>query len=220
MISARHALLVAIVALAGCNNSGQTNPLLNVAAGFVPALGAIPGVAEAPAASPGFSPDQIAANPDNYILIQGQVLGDPVLARRIAQNGLQETWLAQNGFSAVYRDGIMVATRGLGEDLIAATPSGIRAALRAGGGTGQRVHDYIGDQNEIIQIAFECTITGGEIESVNLGLREESARKYAEICRSQRLQFENAYWIDASGEILTSLQFVSQASVYVRRSEL
>ena len=211
---------VALVTLAACNSNSEPNPVLRLASQFIPAINNLPGVDLSEPAAPGFASSDIAANPQGFILMQAAILGDPVLARRIADNGTNETWLAQNGFSASYADGILVATRGLGEDILAASVPGIRAAIRDGGGTGQRVRDRIGDLNQILQESFECTIVAGESETVNLGLRQVETRKYAEICRGARLQFENSYWVDASGEIVTSLQFVTQEVGYLRRSSL
>lgn len=206
--------------LAACNSSGETNPVIGLAARFIPAVGNIPGVDVAQPEAAGFTSSDIAANPGGFVLMHVAFLGDPVLARRIADNGGNETWLAQNGFSASYVDGILVATRGLGEDILASNATGIRAAIRAGGGTGQRVRDRIDDLNQIQQDSFECTITAGENESINLGLRQVETQKYAEVCRGTRLQFENSYWVDDSGEIVTSLQFVAQEVGYLRRSSL
>jgi len=212
--------VLALAALGACNSSNETNPVLRLASQFLPVVNNLPGVDTAQPAAPGFGSSDIAANPDGFILVHVAFLGDPVLARRIADNGGNETWLAQNGFSASYADGILVATRGLGEDMLAASVPGIRAAIRAGGGTGQRVRDRIGDLNQIVQESFECTIVAGDSETVNLGLRQVETRKYAEICRGTRLQFENSYWVDAAGEIVTSLQFVTQEAGYLRRSSL
>jgi len=214
--------LAALAALMGCGNggNGEPNPVLQLAGRFLPAVNNIPGVDTTVPPQPGFSSADIAANPDGFILVQVNFLGDPVLARRIADNGVNDTWLAQNGFSASYSDGIMVATRGLGEDLLAASVSGIRTALRNGGGTGTRVHDRIDDLNQIEQDSFQCTVVPEAAEDLNLGLRTVATQKYAETCLSGTLQFTNSYWIDGQGTIVTSLQFVSVEAGYVRRSSL
>ena len=209
-----------VIGLAGCNSSNESNPVIGLAAQFIPAVNSLPGVDTSRPPAPGFSSADIAANPQGFILVHTAILGDPVLARRTADNGVNETWLSQNGFSAGFQDGIMVATRGLGEDLLASSAPGIRAAIRTGGGNGRRIRDRIGDLNQVIQESFECTVTAGAAESINLGLRQVETQKYAETCRGQRLQFENFYWIDAQGEIVTSLQFVTQEVGYLRRSAL
>ena len=206
--------------LAACSSSGEANPVIGLAARFIPAVTALPGIEAPQPQTAGFSSSDIASNPDGFVLMHVAILGDPVLARRIADNGQSETWLSQSGFSASYADGILVATRGLGEDMLAASVTGIREAIRAGGGTGQRVRDRIDDLNQIQQDSFECTVTAGDTETINLGLRQVDTRKYAEICRGARLQFENAYWVDADGMIVTSLQFVTQEAGYLRRSSL
>ncbi len=207
------------VLLAGCSSNVERNPVFDLAAQFIPAIGAVTGAENRPAA-PGFDPADISANPSNFSLVQVPMLGDPVAARLISVSGRTQTWLAQNGFSATYRDEILVATRGLGEDLIAATAQGTRAAIRAGGGSAVRVHDRIGNQNEILQERFTCQIVSAGVEDINLGIRTVSATKYAETCRSDRTQFENSYWVDGAGRIMSSLQFITRDAGYLRRSAL
>lgn len=217
--------LIALAFVAGCNSGGagtrEVNPVLRMATQFFPAINNLPGVGGEATPVPGFSSSDIAANPSGFVLMQVDFYGEePALSRLTAQNARTETWESQNGFSVSYQDDIMIATRGLGEDLLAGSVSGIREAIRAGGGEGRRVHDSIGDLNQIVQESFECTVTAVDAEEINLGLRRVETRKYAETCLSDRLQFTNNYWIDSSGVMVTSLQFVSEAVGYVRRSSL
>lgn len=217
--------LCAAAAVAGCSSGGsgtsEGNPVVRLASQFLPAIANLPGVGGESAPAPGFSANDIAANPSGFVLMQVGLFGEEAaLSRLTARNARTETWESQNGFSVSYQDGIMIATRGLGEDLLAASVSGIRESIRAGGGEGRRVHDRIGDLNQIVQESFECTVSAGEPEEINLGLRTVQTRKYAEICLSSRLQFTNNYWIDDQGEIVTSLQFVTEEVGYIRRSSL
>lgn len=212
-----------MLVLAGCSSGGtsEPNPVARLASQFLPAVGNLPGMGVDDTPPPGFSASDLAANPSGFVLMQVGLFGEEAaLSRLTERNARTETWESQNGFSVSYQDDIMIATRGLGEDILAASVSGIREAIRAGGGEGRRVHDSIGDLNQIIQESFDCTVTAGDPEEINLGLRSVQTRKYAETCRSDRLQFTNNYWIDEAGEMVTSLQFVSEAVGYVRRSSL
>lgn len=214
-------VVAALAALAACNSRGESSPVLGLATAVLPALAQVPGLApEVPAPAPGFGTADIAANPGAYRLIHMPLLGGPVLARRIVDNPTSETFLAQNGFSASYRDGILVATRGLGEDLLAAQVNGVRAAVAAGSGATVRTHDMIGDLDQIVPETFNCVVATAGRETVDLGVREVQATKITETCRGTRTGFTNTYWLDGSGEIVTSLQFVSVVANYVRLARI
>ncbi len=213
--------VAALAALGACNSRNESSPVIGLVRAVVPAIGSVPGLAPEPATpAPGFATGDIAANPGAFRLVHMPLLGAPVLARRIADNPGSETFLAQNGFSASYADGILVATRGLGEDLLAADVRGLRAALAAGGGTTRRTHDMIGDLDQIVSETFDCVVATEGAEPVNLGIREVQATRLTETCRGPRTGFTNTYWIDGSGRIVSSLQFVSIVANYLRIAQL
>ena len=210
-------LAAGVAVLSGCNSRGESSPLIGLARSVVPAIGQVPGLAPEPAApAPGFGTADIAANPGGYRLVHMPLLGAPVLARRIADNGASQTFLAQNGFSASYVNDILVATRGLGEDLLAADVRGLRAAIAAGQGATRRTHDMIGDLDQIVSETFDCIVATEGREMVNLGVREVSATKVTETCLGPRTGFTNTYWLDGSGAVVSSLQFVSVVANYLR----
>jgi hypothetical protein len=172
-------------------------------------------------AAEGFTPEQIAATPDEYRLFTINALGIAELARRLTSADGRETFVAQSGFTAAYKDGVLVATRGLvGEDIMAASAPGLLAALAAGGGTISRAIETLDSMNQIQTATFTCTITAAGTESINLGIRSVDAARFDENCRGETLIFDNIYWLDTDGSILASRQYVSPTVAYLRSNRL
>jgi hypothetical protein len=169
----------------------------------------------------GFTPEQIAATPEEYRLFTINALGIAELARRLTSADGRETFVAQSGFTAAYKDGVLIATRGLvGEDIMAASAPGLLAALAAGGGTISRAIETLDSMNQIQTATFTCTITAAGTESINLGIRSVDAARFDENCRGETLIFDNIYWLDTDGSILASRQYVSPTVAYLRSNRL
>ena len=201
----------------GAGGQGGESPFARLAQ-IVPGFsGGGRNAAETATPGPGFSAAELAAAPGDYRLIWlPSFFGQPGLARRVQDNGARETFESQYGFTASFDGGILTGTRGLPDDLIGATAAATRAALNAGGGQLTRVHDTLDGLDQIVQSRFDCTVTYNGTESVDLGARQVTGRKFTEACTSPRLVFENLYWLDGSGSVFASRQFVSQTVAYLR----
>lgn len=206
---------LAIMAMSSCGDLRQAGIADRLLQAVRPAAAANP-MAEVP----GFTAAEMAANLTGYNLftVNGVDLLEP--ARLIAANGVETTWESQSGVTAAYDDGILVATRGLVYDLWTASSGQTRAALRAGSGTTTRTVEFIDDQDQISSLDLTCTITPQGSETLNLGIREASLRKFAERCESSALVFENSYWLDGNGDIIASQQYVSPTVAYLRSNRL
>lgn len=169
---------------------------------------------------PTYRPEAVAAQPQNYRLIQINALGLVEPARVLQSNGDEVTLRLQSGPTAAFDGGILVATRGFGDDLYALESRGVLQALRAGGGSLSRRMETLDAQDRVQVQAFSCTLESAGTEAVNLGLREASLRRFEENCRSERVVFDNIYWLDDGGEIVASRQFVSPSVAYLRSNRL
>jgi len=169
---------------------------------------------------PDFSAQAIAQDTSQFMVLNLTTLGIAAPARIIADNGADVTWRTQAGYTASFRDGMLVATRGLGDDLMAAEAGQVRAALRAGGGSARRVVEFLSDQDQIESMTFDCVIVAAGTETIDLGLRQVPTRKFDETCTNPRLVFSNIYWLDSAGAIVQSRQFVSPTVAYLRSNRL
>lgn len=212
----RNGVLAAVLALAGCGDIAKSGLGSQMIGALVPALAGAPVARSAL----DFSPQTIAANTSQFQIFTINAIAVQAPARLIQDNGPGQTWASQSGFTASYRDGLLVATRGLGDDLMASDTGQVRAVLAAGGGSAQRAVDVLDDFDHIETIRFACEIIAQGREVVDLGLRQPELAKYEETCSSPKLVFTNIYWLDDAGEILQSRQFVSQTVAYLRSNRL
>ncbi len=135
------------------------------------------------------------------------------------QNGPVQTWASGTHETISLKDGILVATRGFGNDMmtsIAPNQSQISSAV----GAFRRVYYYLdgGDQSKSLE--FDCTYAKSGAEALTiLGLSYDTHR-VSETCANRTIQFENVYWFDSSNKLRQSLQFVSPELVNMRLQRL
>lgn len=174
-----------------------------------------------PRSIPGsFTPEAIAAEPGAYRLVQINALGLQEPARVIQENGGETTLALQSGPTAAFDQGILVGTRGFGDDLYTMESAGLINALRSGGGSLTRRMEFLDAQDQIHLQTFACAIRDAGPETVNLGIREVSLRRLDEECRSEAIIFDNIYWLDRSGDVVSSRQYVSPTVAYLRSNRL
>lgn len=209
------AAVSALAGLAGCGAGSEDSLGLRLYSALTGG-----GQEAVPVETPGFTAELIATNPQDFMIVDVPNIGLNQPARRIARNGAEETWAAQGGATFAFDDGVLVATRGLIDDLLVISSAGVREALRAGGGTYARSMERLDSLDRLSAEALTCTLTADGPENVNLGLREVTLRKFTETCQSSGLAFENAYWLDGAGEIIASRQIVSPGVGYLRGNRL
>jgi hypothetical protein len=202
------------------DREAQVVSLIGQARRVVGGIGSDDRVSGARSVPGGFSPEAIAAEPGAYRLIQINALGVQEPGRIIQENGPEVTIALQSGPTAAYDTGVLVATRGFGDDLYAIDSRGVVEALRAGGGAVTRRMERLTSQDQVVTESFACTISAVGSEAVNLGLREATLRRFDESCRGQSVIFDNIYWLDAGGSIVASRQYVSPTVAYLRSNRL
>lgn len=187
------------IALAGCGND-TTQP--KAADGFLASIKAQLSGAEAPAsATPAqikaaITPEVRAANGNKPLLI-GTSMRMPVsgLLVMAGQNGAVRTYLSPDGISFSLRNGVLVATRGLGMDLMSADVSQVLPRVQAGSGRAVRTHQYLDGENRLYSLRFDCSYSrsGGEV---------------VESCSGGDVTFQNRYTLRGS-QIAVSVQWVN-----------
>lgn len=135
-------------------------------------------------------------------------------------NGQFTTWLGADGIGLTYNNGVLTGSRGLGDDLIAADVSDVSQALRSGKATGTRIHDYLDGLDQIQRRTFQCDYRRLGQETITILEFTYSTQKIVESCVSQTSGFENLYWIDRSGVIWQSRQWVSDLVGYLDTQRL
>lgn len=114
-------------------------------------------------------------------------------------------WKSADNLTITLRDGMMVASRGFGEDLMSADVPKVR------GGTGEVVRDhyYLGGDELITRSRFFCDLSSPGSERIIVTGVASTARVVVEDCRGEGETFENRYWIEPGGLIRKSIQWMS-----------
>lgn len=151
------------------------------------------------------------------VLASGQSSGVVEIATR---NGLG-TWLAVDNATLTLRDGILVATRGLGYDMMAAEVGGTAKLLGAkSGGQAVRSYDFMDGENQISNIVVQCTVTtsGTGVFQFN-GINEPTA-VYRETCVGDA-PISNEYAIgQKTSRLLSTTQWAGPGIGYVKLERL
>ena len=202
---------LAISGLVGCSEAGGSG-LLSRAAGLVLGEDDAPTRAQ-PVSVP---EEELLGNPGKYMRVNIRDMGiwDTLVAG--GENGARTTWLGASGVGVTVESGVVVATRGLPRDLMGADASQTVQAIRAGGGTATRVHDFLSNQDEITQFTMQCEITSKGADDVSRMGQTIAATRYEELCRSDGLTLTNVYWVDRTRRIVRSLQAVSPDAGYLQ----
>lgn len=183
-------------------------------------LGAMTGLRPAaPEAPPAVPTEALAAGPGNVLLVTLVARNAVSAMTRVGHNNRVDTWRTAKGVTLSFRDDILVASRGLNEDLMGADVDGLRDAIRAGSGTTQRQHAFLDSEDQIKTRTLNCTITTEGPDTITTAAGAVETTKVVEICNSSALVFRNNYWLDG-GDIVQSLQAVAPSVGYIKVNPL
>lgn len=203
-------VLLGVLALTACGPMNEGGLGQQAADAARAQLGKLTGTAPATAPAPTLPPGIENIPPGNILLVTLVSRNLVAPLTRLARNNGSETWVSPGKITMTFRDDVLVATRGLSEDLMGADVYGVRAALTAGGGTSRRVHSYLDSTDQIQSRNLSCVITANGAETIATIKGEVQAQKYSEACTSDALIFTNVYWLDRpGGNILQSRQVVA-----------
>jgi len=210
-----NALCLGLFSLAACGPLNDSNLGRTLAEAGQAATGI---GAEAPAV-PTLAPAVANAAPGDVLLVKIIARDAVAPLTKVAQTGGAITWISPGKVTMSFEDGILVSTRGLGDDLMGADPVGVRAALNAGGGTATRRQSFLSSEDQIFTREMTCTVTreGPEVLQTIGGARDTV--KFFENCKGPLLEFRNTYWM-AGGAIIRSRQAVSAGEGFIQIDQL
>ena len=200
------ALLALTAALAACGTDQTVNPITTA----VQVVDLISGPRAAPLdIRATFTPQVLAG-------INQPLLAAEMPARKanatmvvVGENAGHRTWVAADGIMLITMDGILTGTRGFGRDLMVSNVSAVLPALRAGTGSVMREMSRIDDESHVTPTRYRCTIARGGPQQVDLISRQVATTLVTETCESAAGErFVNRYWLDSSGRIRQSEQWV------------
>lgn len=122
-----------------------------------------------------------------------------ILVRK-GENRDVETYFTPDNISISLQDGVLIATRGLGFDLMSADVSDTIAGLRSGG-RAVRIHRYLDGEDQIVIKSYICDYRGNA--------------NVTETCHGKDHTFENSYQMSA-GQVIASRQWIGPHNGYIR----
>jgi hypothetical protein len=202
--------LLALTALTACGNEGSTggDPFTIAAQTAITAVAARRDAAEAaPQTAPKSAGERAAealrVNPGPLITAGFESLGKTQIMAMTAQNGAMRTYMTPSEEALILRNGMLIGTRGLGNDLSVAEP-GTEPLIRAGrAGQATRImRIYSGDGLER-PLTFDCAVGAGP----NPGVMVED-------CKGHGTSFQNSFMVQG-GQIPVSRQWMGPGLGYV-----
>ncbi|WP_136442090.1 YjbF family lipoprotein [Pacificoceanicola onchidii] len=203
--------LLCLSILSACSSSGsELNALRGTLSGIMGQRAAPPNLRQS------LTPEAIANF--NGPLMFVEVTGNGIQAGLTpgVRNGAVQQWITQDAASLSFLGGIVTASRGLGGDLITADVRDVAAAVQGRADHAERVHRYLTHENSLEIRAFKCSYVQAGPDSADTLAGRFPARRVEETCYdSKGLKVENQYWIDRSGVVRRSVQWISPFVGYV-----
>lgn len=203
--------LALVAGLAACGNDtsgNDANPLLIAAKTAGGVVAQARGNRATEAAAPARTPEQMAAeamrvNPGPLILVGFESLGRNQVMAMTGQNGALRTYMTPAEEALILRNGMLVGTRGLGNDLSSVDAQTETLVRNGQSGSGQRIMRYFSGDGLERPLDFTCTTAPGP----KAGVLTES-------CEGHGARFQNSY-MPQGGQLPVSRQWMGPKLGYV-----
>lgn len=145
--------------------------------------------------------------------------GQQAMIAEVQTNGPVATWSTQDDVTISMKGGVIVATRGLGNDLMAASvPAVVRQSAGSEGRV--RVHSYLNGEDQTVRRQFACSTAALGQETIVIVEISYSATRIRETCTSDDASFQNDYWFTSDQKMRKSRQWISEDVGYLTIEDL
>ncbi|WP_208350697.1 YjbF family lipoprotein [Pseudaestuariivita rosea] len=217
----RYLVCAALVFATGCSGGTgvETSPLL----GLTTTLREAVRQSMSGPTNPGFDPatSVTAVQAANYPgrtwvahLEERQAWGTLAL---LGQNRDVLTYLTEDAISISLRRGVLVATRGLGDDVLVANPNPtLRALNNRGQSTYTRRVTFLDGTSQRVTVQLNCTMRRVGQERITIAQTTRGSDRYSETCAAENRTIQNTFWT-ANGNtvLLKTRQWVSEDVGYL-----
>ena len=119
-------------------------------------------------------------------------------------------WLGVDGSTVTAKNGVLISTRGMGDDLMHSEYEKTFWGLSNPGKQYAKKYTYIFEDNQLVSEYFDCSFgPDKKISIINIFDRIFSVSMRVETCTGQNTDFKNSYWIETDGTVRRSTQFHS-----------
>ena len=142
------------------------------------------------------------------MLLEVPALGAATLTRIRARNGNAVTWATVDARTVTLEDGLLIATRGLGPDLMSADPGDTRARLARGGTDwAPRFLSWLDGEDQPVFATLLCRVEERRPETLDILGETLPTTRVTERCKSPDYAATNTYWLGPEGTIRKSRQW-------------
>jgi len=154
-------------------------------------------------------------------LMQGTVLARDTVGYMgvLDTKGDIVTWQTTGRDGVVLQRGVVLQSRGLGDDLMSArAPSA--GQIAQGSGTFQRQYFYLNGADQEIRWDYACTFAPSGNETVAIVGLAYATQKVTETCQGAQGVITNQYWFESGGNLRQSVQWISKGVGYMKLQSL
>ena len=136
----------------------------------------------------------------------------------VSRNGDVTVWQTLDGITVSFRRGVLIATRGLGDDLMSSDVEGTLAMLRGANTQAYypQIRSYLDGEDQTRFRSYQCRRSERAQERVGLGDETRNLRRVTEHCVSPDAEATNTYWLDQAGNVVMSRQWVRPGTGYMQ----
>ena len=127
-----------------------------------------------------------------------------------------ETWIGIDGATLTLDKGVLIASRGMGNDIMGGHTSIPAWKSIKGIQSYTRSLSYLSGDNEIKIVEFNCSLERERInEKIEVFKVHHLTRIFKEKCQSSEISIDNKYYIDKNNIVRRSYQFHSKVVGYL-----
>ena len=136
--------------------------------------------------------------------------------------GIGQTWLGADGATVTTDQGILKATRGMGDDIMGSISDMPKwSKINSNTLYYRRTISYLSGNNKITEIALECSINKeNKREFLRIWNVEFQVNKFHEVCYEDDFHIKNTYYVDEQNIVRQSSQYHSKTLGYIKTERL
>ncbi|MDA9666178.1 YjbF family lipoprotein [bacterium] len=135
--------------------------------------------------------------------------------------GIGQTWLGADGATITFEQGVLKASRGMGDDVMGGNSSKPPWHKIEGSADYFRFLSYLDGNNKVYTVEFKCKIQISKdiqyLEILNVYFKTVL---FQETCSSKNNEIKNLYYIDESWIVRKSIQFHGKTLGYITTERL
>lgn len=208
-----------MLTLAACSNDTSRIDYAELIRNAAPGLAAgVTGKPASPAASPLSSPAEVLAGTTASVALVQTEQVQTFYVLGVRDNGPYRTFATTTRQTVVMRQGLVTATRGFGQDLMASDVDETLSMLATGReGPSRRVMQVLDGEDVTRDLVLDCHLTRGAAALPQAVVAVPTGQRMTETCTGRShdgaaIAFTNSYLMDPAGRVILSRQWLPTLS--------